>query len=583
MATVVVVADTVPRLTPAEQHRTTDRVIQHHAFTPPLLRSYFGEGELQYWTTSGSTVITDHYVRLTPDRGGHVGHLWNTEVLDMPSFEIVVGFHVHGGRSGGADGFALWITTETPVINGPLLGRPMKFTGIGVIFDTYDNDGMRDNPAVYVLYNDGSNPGRQYHPQNDYKGEYVGSCQYNFRQSSQYPSTARLHYVGNVLQVYLSRTGEEDEVLCTTVVDVHLDTKNKEYYIGLSAETGGVTDNHDIIFVHTMPVEGEKYDHDVYDTTTSIEEADKHKNDKSQYERHLERERERQMQDELHQKYQEELHQQQRQERLKDQQHEGEQEQQHEKQEHHEEQQQQHHEKLSEQQQKDLQRQEEQLEELRQKYQEQIAQKQQQQQQQQQPSQEQQQQQQQQQQPSQEQQQQGPQQQQQPQQQEPQGEKQTRDQTQGASNEPKKTDGHPDESQGKQESQLSADQLRLRELERQLEEMRRRQRPARRDRRHARDDEEHEEEEQHYERKKYHDDDEEEEEEEDDHETIRKTVKKGTGKNRREPADDHAAEDERYNRDHDEEEDLDERRQRSTRRKRTRTSRPTRSRRPREE
>ena len=38
-------------------------------------------------------------------------------------------------------------------LEGPLFGIPDAFQGFGIAFDTYDNDGARDNPAVFVLKN----------------------------------------------------------------------------------------------------------------------------------------------------------------------------------------------------------------------------------------------------------------------------------------------------------------------------------------------------------------------------------------------------------------------------------------------
>jgi len=34
---------------------------------------------------------------------------------------------------------------------GPLFGMKTEFKGVGVLFDTYDNDNARNNPSVFVL------------------------------------------------------------------------------------------------------------------------------------------------------------------------------------------------------------------------------------------------------------------------------------------------------------------------------------------------------------------------------------------------------------------------------------------------
>jgi hypothetical protein len=65
-----------------------------------------------------------------------------------------------GSRSSfGGDGFAFWLLhnemdpSKGTALNGPLFGLRSDFHGIGVAFDSYDNDGSRDNPSVFVLKN----------------------------------------------------------------------------------------------------------------------------------------------------------------------------------------------------------------------------------------------------------------------------------------------------------------------------------------------------------------------------------------------------------------------------------------------
>lgn len=38
-------------------------------------------------------------------------------------------------------------------LNGPIVGMRADFHGFGIIFDTYDNDNLRDNPSVFVVKN----------------------------------------------------------------------------------------------------------------------------------------------------------------------------------------------------------------------------------------------------------------------------------------------------------------------------------------------------------------------------------------------------------------------------------------------
>nr|CCC95020.1 putative mannose-specific lectin [Trypanosoma congolense IL3000] len=274
-----------PEMTEAQMQRTMGKVIGHHSFTPPLLRNYYGGEGLDHWLIGGSAVITDKHVRLTGDFRNQNGFLWNRESLDLPSFEIIVGFHLHSSRRTAADGIGLWLTSTSHNATGPLMGHPMEFEGVGILLDTFDNDGMGNNPAVYVIHNKAGDQ-KKYTPLNDFKDEHIGSCEHAYRQTSSKVSTIRIVYDDGTLQVFLSSSAEENEKLCTTV-NLNLDTSNTEYYIGLTAATGDITDNHDIIFVHTLPIEGKTYDHDVYSMETPVnEEEERHSSHETPKESH---------------------------------------------------------------------------------------------------------------------------------------------------------------------------------------------------------------------------------------------------------------------------------------------------------
>ncbi|CBZ24755.1 putative lectin [Leishmania mexicana MHOM/GT/2001/U1103] len=258
-------ARAVPRLTPVQEHRGVTAAIGHHSFAPPLLRQYYGDGEVPHWVISGSSVITDEYVRLTADQKSQTGHLWNTEPLDMDAFEVVVGFRVYRPMGGlGADGFGVWVA-QPPRFDGPLFGRPTTFNGFGVLFDSYDNDNRRDNPMVSLVYNDGSNT-KHFDPEKDFMGDTVASCVFDFREIAEpNMATMRMVYFKGELQLYLSRNSEATETECLRVTKLPM--PEGKVYLSLSAQTGGVSEIHDIMFVHLSPLMDAKYDHDVRQTT----------------------------------------------------------------------------------------------------------------------------------------------------------------------------------------------------------------------------------------------------------------------------------------------------------------------------
>ncbi|KAG5509553.1 hypothetical protein JKF63_06258 [Porcisia hertigi] len=259
----VAAAGQVPRLANYQEGRGFTTAIDHHSFTPPLLRYYYGDGEIPHWQLSGSTVITDHYVRLTGDEKSQVGHLWNTEPLDMNAFEVVVGFRVVRPQGGlGADGFSVWVA-DPPLQDGSVLGRSSTFKGFGILFDSYDNDNRRDNPMVSLIVNDGSSK-KRFDVNNDFMGDIAASCVFDYiNVGGSNMATMRMLYQGGDLRVFLSVDSEATETACFSVTSLPMPD---DAYLSISGQTGGVSEIHDIIFVHLSPLEDEKYDHDVHET-----------------------------------------------------------------------------------------------------------------------------------------------------------------------------------------------------------------------------------------------------------------------------------------------------------------------------
>ncbi|KAI5688659.1 Legumelike lectin family [Leishmania braziliensis] len=260
----VATADPVPKLTSKQEQRSLNMAIGHHSFAPPLLRQYYGDDDIPHWSIIGSSVITDDYVRLTGDQKGQVGHLWNTEPLDMDAFEIVVGFWVHRPVGGDrADGFGVWVA-QPPRFDGAIFGRPPTFSGFGILFDSYDNDKRRDNPMVSLVYNDGSST-KRFDPDKDFMGDSVASCVFDYLDVSPPDmATMRMVYLKGELQLHLSKNSEATETECLRVTKLPLPAG--KVHLSFSAQTGDVSGIHDILFVHLSPLMEVKYDHDVQQT-----------------------------------------------------------------------------------------------------------------------------------------------------------------------------------------------------------------------------------------------------------------------------------------------------------------------------
>ena len=109
------------------------------------------------WRSYGVAAVNTNFVRLTPDRQSKKGALWSRKSIDISSISSILKFRISGqGKQFFGDGLALWIVTQGYYIEGDLHGFQEKFTGIGIIFDTFKNaESIQVHRDVTVLINDG--------------------------------------------------------------------------------------------------------------------------------------------------------------------------------------------------------------------------------------------------------------------------------------------------------------------------------------------------------------------------------------------------------------------------------------------
>ncbi|CAD2219554.1 Legume-like lectin family/Bacterial lectin/Legume lectin domain containing protein, putative [Angomonas deanei] len=258
-------------MTQAQIDRVRTTAIDHHSFSPPLLEDYYGgDGDIPFWSMRGNTVITDNYVRLTPDTANMAGQLWNTQQLDLHAFEIRMGFRIYHDLSQmkraslHGDGLVLWLLYSIPSQTGPIYGLPNDFDGIGIVFDTYDNDNDRKNPKIGLITNSPKTP-KVLSPQLDFAPDMMAHCVHDiFTGSSMKLTTVLVRYNGGQLEVFIgTNNNEASPKLCFRApVDLQLD--RRPAYIGVSAATGSVSAVQEIVFLHTSPVDGQHYEKDVH-------------------------------------------------------------------------------------------------------------------------------------------------------------------------------------------------------------------------------------------------------------------------------------------------------------------------------
>ncbi|MCP9264168.1 Protein ERGIC-53 [Dirofilaria immitis] len=224
-------------LTQATNGPVQRRFEYKHSFRAPDLS--LRDGTIPFWSIIGDAVASREQLRLAPSMRSRRGLAWNKRVMaESDHFEIQVAFRITGQGRIGADGIAVWYTAQQPIL-GPVFGANDYWTGMGLFLDSFDNDAQKNNPFVALMINDGT---RQYDHQTDGSQQMLSGCQKDFRNKP-YPVHLKIEYLHNVLTVSLSDglQAVPRYELCIRSENIFLPK------MGISAATGGLADDHDII------------------------------------------------------------------------------------------------------------------------------------------------------------------------------------------------------------------------------------------------------------------------------------------------------------------------------------------------
>ncbi|KAI6229001.1 ERGIC-53-like protein [Aphelenchoides fujianensis] len=228
------------RLADAQAHNDAvhRRFVYKSSFRAPNLAQR--DGSIPFWVIAGDAIASSEQLRLAPSIRSRKGIAWNKRPFaESDNFEVDFAFKVSGQRI-GADGLALWYTANQGTL-GPVFGANDYWHGLALMFDSFDNDGQRNNPYISVMINDGT---RSYSHQTDGSSQILGGCQRDYRNKP-YPTRARVQYLNNVLTVEISDglTPQPRYEPCIRAENVFLPQKG---YFGVSAATGGLADDHDV-------------------------------------------------------------------------------------------------------------------------------------------------------------------------------------------------------------------------------------------------------------------------------------------------------------------------------------------------
>ncbi|KZC15011.1 PREDICTED: vesicular integral-membrane protein VIP36 [Dufourea novaeangliae] len=227
---------------------TKDYMKREHS----LIRPYQGSGMIiPYWDFTGSTMVTSNYIRITPDLQSKQGAIWNSVMCYVRNWELQVHFKVHGkGRDLFGDGFVIWYAKER-MQSGPVFGNKDYFQGLAIILDTYSNHNGPHNhqhPYISAMVNNGS-----LHYDHDRDGTHtqLSGCEAKFR-NLEHDTHIAIRYERDTLTVSTDFANKAAWKECFSVKDIKLPTG---YYFGITATTGDLSDNHDILSIRLFELD----------------------------------------------------------------------------------------------------------------------------------------------------------------------------------------------------------------------------------------------------------------------------------------------------------------------------------------
>ncbi|KAG7661449.1 uncharacterized protein J8A68_005027 [[Candida] subhashii] len=212
-----------------------------------LSRPYLDDSHfhVKNWDLKGSTVVKNNeYIRLTSLQPHLASNMFSQKPIEAESFEMELTFHIENRKTSLiGDGMAVWFL-DKPSDIGDVFGVQNGFKGLGIMLDTYKNGKRGSFPFVNLMLGDGK---KQYNKGTDgYETRLAGCVAKNILNPPAGETKMRIVYIKNgYLSIDFNYFGRHEEWMnCVTLTDVKLP---KVKYLGLSAETGQLYENVDIL------------------------------------------------------------------------------------------------------------------------------------------------------------------------------------------------------------------------------------------------------------------------------------------------------------------------------------------------
>lgn len=216
-----------------------------YSFKPPYLAQK--DGSVPFWEYGGNAIASAENVRVVPSLRSQKGAIWTKSKTTFDWWEVDLVFRVTGRGRIGADGLAFWYVENKGAYDGPVFGSSDKWVGLGLFFDSFDNDNKHNNPYIMAMANDGT---KEYDHANDGSWQMLSGCVKDFRNKP-FPTRAKIEYYMNTLTVLFHNgmtNSDQDYEICLRVENLFLP---KAGYFGISAATGGLADDHDVLYFLT--------------------------------------------------------------------------------------------------------------------------------------------------------------------------------------------------------------------------------------------------------------------------------------------------------------------------------------------
>ncbi|KAH9529946.1 Vesicular integral-membrane protein VIP36 [Dermatophagoides farinae] len=217
-----------------------------------LMRPYQGTGmTIPNWDIIGHTIVSSNFIRITPDQQSRHGGLWNKVPITFPYWEVHLEFKITGhGKDLFGDGMAFWYVKH-PMQPGNVFGSADFFWGLGIFLDTYANQNgahAHTHPYISAMVN---NATMAYDHDRDGTHTELAGCEAKLR-TAEHDTYIAIRYYNDTLTVMTDVDGSGEWTDCFISNGVYLPTG---LYLGITAATGDLSDNHDIISIKTYRLE----------------------------------------------------------------------------------------------------------------------------------------------------------------------------------------------------------------------------------------------------------------------------------------------------------------------------------------